>query len=204
MAKAAADRRAESHLDGRSQRDREGNLGAVSFHGQYAYAGRPLGGLRVEPILFEPGMAAVQSQSAQQLDVVSKLLKDKSRTELRLSGQVSEGDLAALKREIFWQRIDAAKGAHYQEALVRVYKDLRGVTQPAMPLSPIAEESLERFVLERIEINPKEIAALAQNRAELVRRELIERGVDPERLMTTAQTETVADAAPGVSVELVS
>lgn len=149
-------------------------------------------------------MAAVQSQSAQQLDVVSKLLKDKSRTELRLSGQVSEGDLAALKREIFWQRIDAAKGAHYQKALVRVYKDLRGVTQPAMPLSPIAEESLERFVLERVEINPKEIAALAQNRAELVRRELIERGVDPERLMTTAQTETVADAAPGVSVELVS
>ena len=109
-------------------------------------------------------MAAVQSQSAQQLDVVSKLLKDKPRTELRLSGQVSERDLAALKSEIFWQRIDAAKGAHYQEALVRVYKDLRGVTQPAMPLSAIAEESLER-----IDISLEEIAALAQNRADLVR-----------------------------------
>ncbi len=166
--------------------------------------GGRIGGFRIEPILFEPGIAVITPQSAQRLEDMSQLLKSKPQLELRLSGNVSEHDLEVLRTKTFWEKIDTAKGAGYQEALVNVYKDLRGVTQPGTPLSPTAEAALERFVMAHIEISPKTVADLAQSRAELVRQELIKRGVDSERLLTTAQAATAADAAPGVSIELVS
>src|SRR5690606_29522601 len=97
-----------------------------------------------------------------------------------------------LKQKLFWQRIGAAKGKNYQEALVDLYKNLGGVTEPAPPLSPEVEASLERFVTERVEIPSEQITQLVQSRAELVRQELAKRGVDPKRLLTTAQTELAA------------
>ena len=166
--------------------------------------GGRIGGFDVEPILFEPGMLDIQAQSAQRLEALSKLLKEKPQIELRLNGNVGSSDVDALKQKIFWEHIRAAKGNNYQEALVDVYKSLNGITEPAMPLSPVAEASLERFVMERIEIAREEITELAQNRAELVRQELIKRGVDPNRLLTGAQTEMAADTTPRVTIELVS
>src|SRR5688572_21210963 len=166
--------------------------------------GGRIGGFHVDPILFEPGMPDIQAQSARQLEALSKLLREKPQIELRLNGNVGPSDVEALKQKIFWSHIRAARGGNYQQALVDVYKSLNGVTQPLTPLSQITEASLERFVMEHIEIAPKDITELAQNRAELVRQELIKRGVDPNRLLTTAQTATAADTAPRVSIELVS
>jgi hypothetical protein len=166
--------------------------------------GGRIGGFQVEPILFRPGVPEIQIQSSEQLDGLSRLLREKRQIKLRLSGTVAESDIEALKQTIFWQRIQAAKGESYESALVDVYKSSGGISDPAMPLSATAEASLERFVMERIKISKEEISKLAQNRAELVRRELINQGVAPDRLATSAQTELAGDAAPRVDIELVS
>jgi uncharacterized protein involved in outer membrane biogenesis len=163
-----------------------------------------IGALRVEPILFEPGMLDMRTQSTQQLEDLSKLLREKPQLELRLIGTAGPNDVEALKQRIFWEHIRAAKGNNYQEALVNLYKNLGGVTQPVMPLGPGTETSLELFVMERIEIAPEKVAELARNRAELVRNGLVERGVDPDRLVKMAQTETAADTTPRVRIELAS
>ena len=166
--------------------------------------GGRIGGFHVEPVLFEPGVADVRSQSAQQLDELSRLLENKPRIELRLIGKVSETDIESLKQKIFWERIHAAKGAGYQQALVNVYKDLGGITEPRTPLSPAAESALERFVMNHIEIDPAKLAGLAQNRAEIVRDELARRGVAADRLLTTAQAETATATEPVVRIELIA
>ena len=95
-----------------------------------------------------------------------------------------------------------AKG--YQNALVELYRKMGGVTKPVAPLDSIAEESLERFVLERIEISEAELLELAQDRAESVKQQLVSRGLDPERLSAIARENITNDTDPAVEIELVS
>ena len=166
--------------------------------------GGRIGGLQIEPILFKPGVPEIQAQSSEQVDALSELLREKPQIKLRLNGTAVESDIEALKQAVFWRRIQAAKGKDYQSALVDVYKTLGGVTEPRTPLSVAEEASLERFVMERITIPKEEIDELARIRAELVRRELVEQGVDPDRLATSAQTGLASDATPRVSIELAS
>jgi hypothetical protein len=75
-----------------------------------------------------------------------------------------------------------------------------GITRPATPLKPIAEESLERFVTERIEVSDDELRKLALERAETVKTELQKRGIDAERLFArTGQNFANGDGPPLIS-----
>jgi hypothetical protein len=80
---------------------------------------------------------------------------------------------------------------------------LGGVTQPALPLAPRAEESLEQFVLERIDITDEELKTLASERAEIVQRQLETRGIDPQRLSASAAQSPAANR-PTVDIEILS
>jgi outer membrane protein OmpA-like peptidoglycan-associated protein len=160
--------------------------------------------IRIQPILFEPGTREIASPSAKQLGDLANLLKEKPQIELNLSGRASEDEIETIKKKKFWERIQRAEGEGYEEALIRVYREMGGITKPTAPLAPIAEESLERFVTERIEITEKELRALARDRAEIVKDELQKRGVDPERLVVSGGKALAPDNAAAVEIELLS
>jgi uncharacterized protein involved in outer membrane biogenesis len=168
-----------------------------------SFGGR-IGGIRIEPVAFEPGTRELRPESQRQIEELADLLKEKPKLELKLSGNVSQSEMDALKKKEFWERIQNAKGRGYEEALIQVYRDLGGITQPATPLTPVAEQSLEKFVMERLEVADEEIRRLANDRAEIVERELQERGIDPQRLSRSGNESLVAGETPLVQIEIVS
>jgi uncharacterized protein involved in outer membrane biogenesis len=167
------------------------------------FGGR-IGGVRIEPIRFEPGTREVQAKSEEQLGKLTELLRQKPKLDLRLIGAASRSEIDAIKQKQFWEMLDSTEAKDYQNALVELYHKMGGVTKPVAPLDPIAEESLERFVLERIEISEAELLELAQDRAESVKQQLVSRGLDPERLSATARENIANDTDPAVEIELVS
>ncbi|HEX2225882.1 MAG TPA: DUF748 domain-containing protein, partial [Candidatus Binatia bacterium] len=166
--------------------------------------GGRIGEIRIEPVAFESGTRELRAGSQKQLERLAGLLKEKPKLELRLSGNVTQSEIDALKKTKFWERIQSAEGGGYEEALIQVYRDLGGITRPRTPLTRIAEESLEKFVMERLDVSGEELQKLASDRAEIVERELHERGIDPQRLSATAGASPVAGETPTVHVEIVS
>jgi hypothetical protein len=98
--------------------------------------------------------------------------------------------------------IDSTEAKGYQTALIQLYRQMGGIAKPATPLDPIAEESMERFVLDRITVSEEELRELARGRAEIIKEQLVRRGIEPERLAAIAR-DNVADE-PAVEIELVS
>ena len=172
--------------------------------GKILTLGGRIGEIRVEPVVFEPGTREMEPESVKQLAELSELLKQKPQLKLELNGETSRDEVERLKKKKFWEKIQAAEGKNYEEALIRVYRDLGGITRPAPPLNPRAEESLEKFVMERIEVNDDELRKLARERAEIVKRELQERGIDPQRLSLSAAEKPASGENPAVNVELIS
>jgi hypothetical protein len=166
--------------------------------------GGRIGGISIDPVLFVPGTRELKPESKKQLDQLATLLNEKPRLELALNGNVSRSELDALKTKRFWQRIQSAKGRNYEEALINLYKQLGGITDPALPLTPLAEESLEKFVLERLDLDVEEQKRLALERAQLVEEELRARGVDPERLTVSAAESPASAERPSVEIEVAS
>jgi uncharacterized protein involved in outer membrane biogenesis len=158
--------------------------------------GGRIGGISIDPVLFVPGTREPQPESKKQFDQLATLLNEKPRLELALNGNVSRSELDALKTKRFWQRIQSAKGRNYEEALINIYRQLGGISDPALPLAPIAEESLEKFVLERLDLDVEEQKKLALERAQLVEEELRSRGVDPERLTVSAAESPASAESP--------
>jgi hypothetical protein len=169
----------------------------------FTFGGR-IGQIRIEPLLFQPGSRELQNESVKQLADIAELLKQKPQLELELYGNTSPHDIETLKKNEFWKRLAATGERGYEEALIRVYRDMGGVTRPATPLKPLAEESLEKFVMERIEVSEQELQRLALGRAETVKTELQKRGVDPERLVARAGKDFAKGENPAVDIELIS
>lgn len=167
------------------------------------FGGR-IGGVRIEPIRFKPGTREVQAKSAEQLGKLTELLRQKPKLDLRIIGAASRSEINVIKQNQFWEMLGSTEAKGYQNALVELYRKMGGVTKPVAPLDSIAEESLERFVLERIEISEAELLELAQDRAESVKQQLVSRGLDPERLSAIARENITNDTDPAVEIELVS
>ncbi|HZA56958.1 MAG TPA: DUF748 domain-containing protein [Candidatus Udaeobacter sp.] len=165
--------------------------------------GDRIGRVQIDPILFLSGTREIETQSVKQLADLTELLKEKPQLELKLSGNATQAERDTIKREKFWESLRTVEGKNYEEALIRLYQDLGGITEPRLPLAPRAEESLERFVLERIVISQEELRALAQDRAEIVKDELEKRGIDPQRLIVSGETALAANQAT-VTIELAS
>jgi outer membrane protein OmpA-like peptidoglycan-associated protein len=167
------------------------------------FGGR-IGEIRIQPVPFRPGTDELQPESKNQLEQLATLLKNKPKLELKLNGSVAASEVDALKKKRFWEKIQKAQGKNYQEALIAVYRDLGGITRPVTPLAPTAEESLEKFVMEQINVGGDELTKLAKERAAIVERELQERGIDPQRLSATAADSPARSETPAVQIEIVS
>ncbi|HEX6174083.1 MAG TPA: hypothetical protein VF089_08715, partial [Candidatus Binatia bacterium] len=100
--------------------------------------------------------------------------------------------------------LEATQINDYQEALIELYGDMDGSNKPAAPLEPATEESLERYVLEKINIKEEDLHELGRVRAEIVKQQLVEGGVDPERLSALAPENITSDPKPAVEIQLVS
>ncbi|HWO43061.1 MAG TPA: DUF748 domain-containing protein [Candidatus Eisenbacteria bacterium] len=170
--------------------------------GQILTFGGRIGELRVEPIPFEPGTREMTAAGVKQLEQLSMLLKEKPEIRLTLVGNAGENEIHAIKTRIFWERIQRAEGENYQEALVYLYRQMGGVTQPSVPLPPAIEESLERFVRARIEVTAADLRQLARDRAQIVRAELERRGVDASRLAARAAEDVPAAEAAAVEIRI--
>ena len=164
--------------------------------------GGRIGGVRINPIRFEPGTQKIQAESAEQLDGLTEILREKPKLEFNIVGAASRGEIDALKQNQFWQMIDSTEAKGYQTALIQLYRQMGGIAKPATPLDPIAEESMERFVLDRIKVTEEELRELARGRAEIIKEQLVRRGIEPERLAAIVR-DNVADE-PAVEIELVS
>jgi uncharacterized protein involved in outer membrane biogenesis len=166
--------------------------------------GGRIGGISIDPVAFEPGTRELQPQSKKQLEQLAALLKEKPGIELRLSGNVSQDELDDLKQKRFWENIGSAQGKNYQEALINVYRKFGGITQPATPLSSRAEESMEKFVMDRLDLGAEEQKTLAIERARIVEEQLRARGVDGERLSVGAAEKPSGAERPMVQIEVAS
>jgi hypothetical protein len=171
--------------------------------GRILTSGDRIGRVQIQPIFFEPGTREITTQSAKQLADLTELLKEKPRLELRLNGGASQRERETIKKEKFWQKVRTVEGSDYEESLIRLYHGLGGITKPRAPLAPEVEESLERFVLQRMEVTEQELQALSRDRAEIVKNELQKRGVDPGRLIVGGEAASAADEA-AVEIELTS
>lgn len=164
--------------------------------------GGRIGGVRIDPIRFEPGTQELQTKSSQQLRDLTELLKEKPKLNLNIVGAASRGEIDTLKQKKFWQMIDATEAKGYQTALIQLYRKMGGITKPAIPLAPIAEESMEQLILERIKVTEQDLRELARGRAEIVKQQLVRRGVEPERLAAIARDRIAADTEAAVEIEL--
>jgi hypothetical protein len=167
------------------------------------FGGR-VGKIRIDPISFEPGTREIATAAAQQLAELAELLNKKPRLELKIVGATSRAERDALKQNKFWEMLDWTKAEDYQKALIQLYRKMGGITEPSAPLAPSAERSLESFVFDRIEIDDAELVELTRDRAEIVKERLVERGVDPERLVTAVNENVASGSEAAVEIELVS
>ena len=166
--------------------------------------GGRVGKIRIDPIPFEPGTREIPAAAAQQLAELAELLNKKPRLDLKIVGAASRAERDTLKQNKFWEMLDSTKAEDYQKALIELYRKMGGITEPSAPLAPSAERSLESFVLDRIEIDDAELVELARDRAEIVKERLVERGVDPERLVAVAHENVASGTEAAVEIELVS
>ena len=166
--------------------------------------GGKVGQVRIDPIPFEPGTREIRSRAAGQMTNLAELLNNKPKLDLKIIGGATRAEIDSLKQEKFWEMIEATGMNDYQEALVELYGEMGGSNKPQAPLAPRSEESLERYVLERINITEEDLRELARARAEIVKQQLVKAGVDPERLSAPAPENITGEPIPAVEIQLVS
>jgi hypothetical protein len=166
--------------------------------------GGRVGEIRIDPIPFEPGTREISSHAAQQITKLAELLNDKPRLDLKIFGGASRAEIESLKQKKFWEMLETTQINDYQEALIELYGNMGGSNKPAAPLEPETEESLERYVLEQINIKEEDLRELGRMRAEIVKQQLVEGGVDPERLSALAPENITSDPKAAVEIQLVS
>jgi uncharacterized protein involved in outer membrane biogenesis len=166
--------------------------------------GGKVGQVRIDPIPFEPGTREIPPRASEQIIKLAELLNNKPKLDLKIVGGASRAEVDYLKQKKFWEMLASTAIKDYQEALIELYRNMGGAAKPAAPLDAATEESLERYVMQRVSITEEDLRELGRDRAELVKRQLVQRGVDPERLSAAAPEYTSNNAKPEVEIELVS
>jgi hypothetical protein len=166
--------------------------------------GGRIGQVRIDPIPFERGTREIASTATERINKLAELLSNKPKIDLKIVGGVSRGEADALRQKKFWEMLASTNIEDYQEALIALYHKLGGVTKPEAPLDRRTEDSLERFVKERLEIADQDLRELGRDRAEIVKEQLVEHGVDPERLSVAAPENIAREGEPAVEIQLAS
>ncbi|HET9788569.1 MAG TPA: DUF748 domain-containing protein, partial [Pyrinomonadaceae bacterium] len=164
--------------------------------------GGRVGQIRIDPIPFEPGTRQIPSRGAEQIAKLAELLNNKPKLDLKLVGGATRAEIDSLKQKKFWEMLASTEVKDYQRALIELYQKMGGAIRPETPLESKTEESLEEFVLERINITEEDLRELGRARAEIVKQELVQRGVDSERLAAAAPDNIGTAPEPTVEIHL--
>jgi hypothetical protein len=137
----------------------------------------------INPVVFEPGSAALTADTQKQLERVADFLRASPQVTLTLQPILSERDLAALRAGGATARIQRVqreeKLAELAEAAVRVFK----ATFPERPV-PKATDEIVASLAERESVSEDERRALTSRRLEVTRKVLVEEaGVETDRLV---------------------
>lgn len=172
------------------------------------------GGEELSEISFTPGFADIETESAQRLETLAGILKDRSSLQLEISGQVDpdadhEGlKLAMLQTKVKAQKLaeDTKKGIasgaitdikltpqEYNKYLEIAYKK-ESFDKPKNAIGlakslPSAE--MEQLILTHLAVTDSDLQALAENRATAARNWLVENGgISSERIFVVGIHET--------------
>lgn len=172
------------------------------------------GGEELSEISFTPGFADIETESAQRLETLAGVLKDRSSLQLEISGRVDpdtdhEGlKLAMLQNKVKAQKLaeDTKKGIasgaitdikltpqEYNKYLEIVYKK-ESFDKPKNAIGlakslPSAE--MEQLILNHLTVTDSDLQALAENRATAARNWLVENGgISSERIFVVGIQET--------------
>ncbi|MXS81853.1 DUF748 domain-containing protein [Nitrosomonas oligotropha] len=172
------------------------------------------GGEELSEISFTPGFADIETESAQRLETLAGILKDRSSLQLEISGQVDpdadhEGlKLAMLQTKVKAQKLaeDTKKGIasgaitdikltpqEYNKYLEIAYKK-ESFDKPKNAIGlakslPSAE--MEQLILTHLTVTDSDLQTLAENRAAAARNWLVENGgISSERIFVVGIHET--------------
>jgi uncharacterized protein DUF748 len=144
----------------------------------------------IDPVVFEPGGAALTPEVQKQLQKVADFMRATPQVKLTLQPVVGERDLAALRARAATAKIQRVqreeKLADFDAAAARVFK----TTFPDKPV-PKAADEIVAALAERETVADEERAALTSRRLDVVRKALAEEtGVELDRFQTAAPPAT--------------
>ncbi|MER0214937.1 MAG: DUF748 domain-containing protein [Nitrosomonas sp.] len=172
------------------------------------------GGEELSEISFTPGFADIETESAQRLETLAGILKDRSSLQLEISGRVDpDADHEGLKLAMLQNKVKAQKLAEdtkkgiasgaiadikltpqdYNKYLEIVYKK-ESFDKPKNAIGlakslPSAE--MEQLILNHLTVTDSDLQALAENRATAARNWLVENGeISSERIFVVGIHET--------------
>lgn len=172
------------------------------------------GGEELSEISFTPGFADIEAESAQRLETLAGILKDRSSLQLEISGRVDpDADHEGLKLAMLQNKVKAQKLAEdtkkgiasgaiadiklspqdYNKYLEIAYKK-ESFDKPKNAIGlakslPSAE--MEQLILTHLAVTDSDLQALAENRAAAARNWLVENGgISSERIFVVGIHET--------------
>jgi uncharacterized protein involved in outer membrane biogenesis len=140
--------------------------------------GGKIGQVRIDPVEFRAGSLEPNDEASARLDKVIAFLKDRPKVELQLSGLATSNELEPLKRERLRARLKSWETGDYDSPLEAAYHEAGA---PFTHSPPPADE-MERYVLDRMELDGNDLRQLSEERARVVQEALVRRGIDRGRL----------------------
>lgn len=163
------------------------------------------GGADVSQLTFAPGSAAINEAAAKSLDAIARAMLDRPALRLDITGAASAAaDTRGAKRTVLQRQVRAEKLAEaakkgesaaslrdiqvspeeYPTYLAAVYKKASFKKERNLLLMtkilPVPE--MEALLLEHIQVGEAELLALADQRSRAARNQLIQQGVQAERI----------------------
>jgi hypothetical protein len=144
----------------------------------------------IDPVVFEPGGAAITPEVQKQLQKVADFMRATPQVKLTLQPVVGERDLAALRARAATAKIQRVqreeKLADFDAAAARLFK----TTFPDKP-APKATDDIVAALAEGETVADEERAALISRRLDVVKKALAEEtGIELDRLQTAAPPTT--------------
>jgi hypothetical protein len=155
----------------------------------------------IDPVVFEPGAAAITPEVQKQLQKVADFMRATPQVKLTLQPVVGERDLAALRARAATAKIQRVqreeKLADFDAAAARVFK----TTFPDKP-APKATGDIVAALAEGETVADEERAALISRRLDVVKKALAEEtGIELDRLQTAAPPTTAGAKSDDGRVE---
>ena len=172
------------------------------------------GGEELSEISFTPGFADIETESAQRLEALAGVLKDRSSLQLEISGRVDpDADHEGLKLAMLQNKVKAQKLAEdikkgissgaiadikltpqeYNKYLEIAYKK-ESFDKPKNAIGlakSLPSTEMEQLILNHLTVTDSDLQALAENRATAARNWLVENGeISSERIFVVGIHET--------------